>query len=165
MPAILHIAIGSNRWHGRHGAPPGVVAAAIVALGATGRVIARSRVRTTRPLGPSSRAFANAVVAVAIDLPLVEVMARLKAIERDFGRRRGRRWAARVLDLDIVAAGAATARGRTLTVPHAALAVRRFVLDPLAEIAPGWRHPLLHLTARQLRARERRPKSQTAGSP
>ena len=165
MAAIIHIALGGNRWHGTHGSPEAVVAAAVEAVAGVGRVVARSAIRATKPLGPSKRRFANAVVAVESDLPLPEVLRRLKAIEREFGRRPGRRWAARVLDLDIIAAGSAVLRGGRvgLTVPHRALADRRFVLDPLAEIAPGWRHPVLHLTARQLRARLYRPKPRLAG--
>ena len=171
MPATILIALGSNRRHGRHGTPTGVVRAAVAALTDAGLpVAARSAIRTSRPLGPSKRAFANAVVAIETGLALPGLLALLQAIERDFGRRRGRRWAERVLDLDIVAAGSFATPGwrqarRGLIVPHRGLAVRRFVLDPLVELAPGWRHPVLHLTARQLRARHRRPKPHTAGSP
>jgi 2-amino-4-hydroxy-6-hydroxymethyldihydropteridine diphosphokinase len=171
MPAIIHIALGSNRRHGRHGSPQGVIAAAIVALAAAGlTVVARSAVRTTKPLGPSKRAFANAMIAVETSTTVAGLLAVLKTIERDFGRRRGRRWAERVLDLDIAAAGALVThdwrRARQgLIIPHRSLAARDFVLDPLVDIAPGWRHPVLHLSARQLRVRQRRPKPQPAGSP
>ena len=164
MPPLIHIAIGSNRRHGRHGAPAAVVAAAIVALDAAGLpVVAQSAIRATAPLGPRQRQFANAVVAVATGVALDIVLARLQAIERAFGRRPGRRWGPRVLDLDIVAAEAvATPLWRTarsgLIVPHRGVAKRAFVLDPLVEIAGGWRHPVLHLTARQLRERLRRPR-------
>jgi len=171
MPATILIAIGSNRRHGRHGDPRSIVAAAIVALQAAGLVIAaRSTIRTTEPLGPSRRAFANAMVAVDASIDPTPLLALLQRIERQFGRQPGQRWAARVLDLDIIAAGDTATRGwrrarRGLIVPHRAVADRGFVLDPLVEIAGGWRHPVLHLTARQLRARQRRPKPQTAGSP
>lgn len=170
MPAIIHIALGSNRRHGRHGAPAAVVVAAVAALDAAGLTVgARSAIRATAPLGPRQRRFANAVVAVATDLPLATVLAVLQRIEHDFGRRPGRRWGPRVLDLDIVAAGgAATPHWRTaragLIVPHRGVASRAFVLDPLVELAGGWRHPVLHLTARQLRARLRRPRP-SPGSP
>ncbi len=119
--------------------------------------MAQSSIRATEPLGPGGRRFANAAVVVRTALPLAEVLARLKAIERAFGRRRGRRWGDRVLDLDILAAGDAVADGKGLTVPHPGIAQRRFVLDPLVEIAPDWRHPVLHATVRQLRARAMRP--------
>ena len=165
-PPVL-IAIGSNRPHHRHGAPARVVAAAVAALAAAGLGIAAvSRTYATAPVGPSQRRYANAAVAVTGTPPLPELLRLLKRIEAEFGRRRGRRWAARVLDLDIIAVGPAVlpsrlrwrAAVRGLAVPHRALAGRRFVLDPLADIAPAWRHPVLGATVRQLRARVRRPK-------
>ena len=174
MSATILIAIGSNRRHGRHGPPARVVAAAMVALDAAGlAVVRRSRVRATAPLGPGGRSYANAAVAVTSVLPLPVVLAVLQSIERDFGRRGSRRWGARVLDLDILAAGAAVlpsalrwrAARAGLIVPHRALAARRFVLDPLVEIAPGWRHPVLHRTARQLHARATRRKATLQRSP
>ena len=172
MPAIIHLALGSNRRHGRFGAPAGVVAAAITALATAGLpIVARSTIIATTPVGPSSRRYANAVVAVASDAPLPAILATLQAIERDFGRRRARRWGARVVDLDIVAAGRTVTprnwRGARhgLIVPHRGLADRDFVLAPLVEIAAGWRHPVLHLSARQLRARLRRPKPTVAPGP
>ena len=171
MTAIIHIALGSNRRHGRFGSPAAVVAAATAALAAAGLpVVARSAIRPTAPLGPRQRNFANAVVAVATDLSLDAVLTRLQAIEHAFGRRRGRRWGPRILDLDIVAAGVTvTPRWRTaragLIVPHPGLAVRDFVLTPLVEIAGDWRHPVLHLTARQLHARLRRPRRVAATDP
>jgi 2-amino-4-hydroxy-6-hydroxymethyldihydropteridine diphosphokinase len=158
--ANILIAIGSNRRHGRYGAPAGVVAAAIAALAGQGlAVTAQSAIWDTAPLGPGGRRFANAAVAVASPLPLVAILARLKAIEAAFGRRGGRRWGDRVLDLDIIGAGDTVCRHRALQVPHPRLHWRRFVLDPLLEIAPDWRHPLLHATVRQLRCRAMRPKA------
>lgn len=173
MPATIHLALGSNRRHGRHGSPDAVIAAAIVALAAAGMtVIARSATRATPPLGPRQRRFANAAVTVTADLPLADVLKVVQQIEHAFGRRPGQRWGPRVLDLDIIAAGTAilpSAGWRTahaaLIVPHRGLAGRRFVLDPLVDIAPEWRHPVLHLTARQLRVRLRRPRRSVAGSP
>ena len=168
MAANLLIALGSNKRHGRHGAPAGVVTAAMAALEAAGfPIVEASRIRATAPLGPGGRSYANAVVAASCDLPLAEALRRLKAIEAVFGRRGGRRWGARVLDLDILGQGIAIAPSRLrwrrtscgLIVPHPGLANRRFVLDPLVEVAPGWRHPVLGATARQLRARLLRRKA------
>jgi 2-amino-4-hydroxy-6-hydroxymethyldihydropteridine diphosphokinase len=162
--ATIHIALGSNRSHARYGAPPAVVRAAMAAIAADGLpVVAASTIRATPPLGPRQRRFANAVITVSTDLSPYEVLSRLQAIERAFGRRRGRRWGPRVLDLDLIAAGATVVRDRDLTVPHAGLAYRDFVLAPLVEIDGGWRHPVLHLTARQLRARLLRPKRSAEG--
>ena len=171
MAAIVHIALGSNRRHGAFGSPKAVVAAAIAALGEIElTVVARSAIQATSPLGPRQRHFANAVVAVTTSLSPDAMLDELQAIERAFGRRPGRRWGPRVLDLDIIAAGqTVTLQWRTarsgLVVPHRDLAYRRFVLDPLVKLAGGWRHPVLHLTARQLHARLRRPKRSTAVDP
>ncbi len=165
MQTTILIALGSNRRHGRHGPPARVVAAAIEALAAAGLEVVRvSPILATAPLGPGSRHYANAVAAVASDLALPAVLALLQRIERHFGRRRGRRWGDRVLDLDILGAGAAVWRQGTLEVPHPRLAERRFVLDPLVTVAPGWRHPQLHLTVRQLRARALRPNAASVAS-
>lgn len=159
MQTIAIVALGSNRRHHRHGTPAGVVEAAIAALGAEMQVLRRSHIHATAPVGPSDRRFANAVVEVRTGLTPAELLARLKAIERAFGRRRGRRWAMRVLDLDIIAYGGAVlpsrlrwASARGLVIPHRAMHRRRFVLDPMVEVAPDWRHPVLGRTARQLRA-------------
>ncbi|MFZ4381720.1 MAG: 2-amino-4-hydroxy-6-hydroxymethyldihydropteridine diphosphokinase [Sandarakinorhabdus sp.] len=153
--AIVHVAIGSNRCHGRFGRPAGVVRAAIAALPG---VVAASPVIATAPLGPGTRRYANALVALDWPGTLPELLALLQGMERDFGRRRGQRWGDRVLDLDLVAAGNMVLRDRRLRVPHPELARRRFVLDPLVAVAPDWRDPVTQRTARQLRARLLRPK-------
>jgi len=136
-----------------------VVRAAIAEMAAQGLVVVKSsRMHPTPPLGPGGRRFANAAIAVRTALPLADVLALIKRIERDFGRRGGQRWGDRVLDLDIIGAGDAVVASAGLQVPHPRMAERRFVLDPLVEIAPDWRHPLLHATVRQLRSRAMRPK-------
>ena len=88
-----------------------------------------------------------------------DMLAAVKAIERDFGRRPGKRWGARVLDLDLVAWSGGRVRSRRLTIPHPQLASRDFVLGPLCTIAPEWRL-VGALTARHLAARlgKRRPR-------
>src|SRR5687767_311970 len=96
------IALGSNRRHGRHGAPAGVVGAAIAALADLGEVERASKIRATPAMGPAGRGFANAVALLSTSLDPDELLGTLKAIERDFGRRGGRRWGPRVLDLDII---------------------------------------------------------------
>lgn len=160
METTILIALGSNRRHGCHGRPEAVIVAAMAAIGAAGlRVTGESRIHATAPLGPGGRRFANAAMAVRSARPLLEVLRILKSIERDFGRRGGRRWGDRVLDLDIIGAEDVILRAGTLQIPHARMADRRFVLDPLVEIAPDWRHPLRHATVRQLRARAMRPKA------
>ena len=146
------IAIGSNR-PGRHGAPEREVTAAIAALG---RVTAASPILRTAPLGPSKRRFANAVAILETDEPPPVLLRRLKAIERGFGRRRGRVWGARVIDLDIVLWSGGSWGSPGLIVPHRHFRTRDFVLRPLAAVAPGWRDPVTGLSVRQLAARLRR---------
>ena len=152
------IALGSNRRHGRHGAPRGVIEAAIAALDKGKlRLVARSTIHLTAALGPAGRSFANAAAIVETKLDPPELLARVKRIERDFGRRAGRRWGPRVLDLDIVLWSSGgfprhpgfAPPGR-LRIPHRELARRRFVLAPLAEIAADWRDPVTRRTVRQL---------------
>ncbi|WP_375392622.1 2-amino-4-hydroxy-6-hydroxymethyldihydropteridine diphosphokinase [uncultured Sphingomonas sp.] len=152
--ALYAIALGSNR-RGRHGNPAAEVRAAAAALGG---LVALSPVVTSAPVGPSARRYANAAALIRTNEPPPVLLARLKAIERRFGRRRGRRWGARVIDLDITLWSGGRWRAATLVIPHRALAARVFVLGPLAAIAPGWREPATGLTVRQLLARLTRPR-------
>ncbi|WP_017667635.1 2-amino-4-hydroxy-6-hydroxymethyldihydropteridine diphosphokinase [Sandarakinorhabdus sp. AAP62] len=156
--AITLVALGSNRCHGRHGRPADVVRAALIELALLAPVAQASPILDTAPIGPGSRRYANAVAALDWPGSLPDLLRALKALERRFGRRAARRWGDRVLDLDILAAGATVVQVPGLNVPHPRLAQRRFVLDPLVTVAPGWRHPIHNLTARQLRARALRPK-------
>ena len=88
------------------------------------------------------------------DLAPRPLLAALKAIEHAFGRRgRGRRWGARVLDLDIVLWSGGSFAAPGLTIPHPLYRTRDFVLTPAATIAPEWRDPATGRTVRQLRAR------------
>lgn len=153
------IALGSNRRHGRHGAPAAILRAAIGELAEFGRVEARSKIRATPALGPAGRGFANAAAILASPLAPDALLAALKAIERRFGRRPGRRWGPRVLDLDILLWSDGPWSGPALTLPHPAFRDRGFVLDPLAQIAPRWRDPVTGATVRQLRHRQRRPRA------
>ncbi len=139
-PAHLYaIAIGSNRPHGRFGRPPRVVEAAITRLDQEFGLFDASPIILNAAHGDAGRDFANAVALVESGLDPPQMLRRLKSIERDFGRRRGRRWGPRVLDLDIVLWSGGNWRSRQLNVPHPQLASRSFVLQPLAAIAPGWR--------------------------
>lgn len=148
------LALGSNRRHHRHGAPAAVLRAALAALEEGGvRVITCSRIIRTPALGPAGRDFANAAALVSSPLDPPALLALVKGVERAFGRRRGRRWGARVLDIDLILWSGGAFRSRRLAIPHVALAERRFVLDPLVEVAGGWRLPGTALTPRHLRAR------------
>lgn len=151
---IYAIGIGSNR-RGGHGAPAAEVRAAIAAIGG---VVAVSPIIASAPLGPSIRRFANAAILIASEEPPPALLDRLKRIERAFGRRRGRRWGARVIDLDILLWSGGRWRERRLVVPHRELSQRAFVLGPLAHIAPGWRDPATGRTIRQLAHAVDRPR-------
>ena len=157
---LYAIAIGSNRRHGRFGRPSGVVTAAILRLDEAFGLFDASPILINPAHGGAGRDFANAVAMVESDASPPEVLKALKAIEVEFGRRRGRRWGERVLDLDIAAWSGGGWRSRRLTVPHARLEERDFVLGPLAAIAPSW--PLRgaltarHLAHRLARSRPRR---------
>ncbi|MBA3837305.1 MAG: 2-amino-4-hydroxy-6-hydroxymethyldihydropteridine diphosphokinase, partial [Zymomonas sp.] len=83
------------------------------------------------------------------------LLARLKAIERGLGRRRGQRWGARVIDIDIILWSGGAWASPDLTIPHPAFRLRGFVLRPLAQIAPRWRDPVSGRTIRQLVAIDR----------
>jgi len=154
---LYAIALGSNRRHGRFGAPRDVIAAAVVEIERRFDLFDVSPTILNAAVGGAGRDFANAVVLVASPLAPQDMLVELKAIERDFGRRRGRRWGARVLDLDIIAWSGGRWRGPGLTVPHPRLAQRDFVLGPLAKIAPHWRL-VGPLTAQHLNYRLARPR-------
>ena len=156
---LYAIAIGSNRPDGRHGRPPQVVEAAIARLDRDFGLFDASPILLNRAAGGAGRDFANAVALVESALQPPEMLRALKGLEREFGRRRGRRWGARVLDLDIVDWSGGKWKSRSLSVPHRSAAERAFVIEPLAAIAPHW--PLQgmmtarHFAHRLARARPR----------
>ncbi len=152
---LYAIAIGSNRRHVRHGPPTGVVAAAIAALDAEFGLFAASPIIINPAIGGAGREFANGVALVETGLAPEAMLATLKSIERGFGRRAGKRWGARVLDLDLIAWSGGRFTSRRLVIPHPRLASRDFVLGPLSAIAPGWRL-IGALTATHLAARLRK---------
>lgn len=90
---------------------------------------------------PHDPAFLNGVVIVRTDLDPHALMAALGRIEDAFGRERSVRNAPRTLDLDLIAYGRLSGDLQGLIVPHPRAAERRFVMGPIAEIAPSWVHP------------------------
>jgi 2-amino-4-hydroxy-6-hydroxymethyldihydropteridine diphosphokinase len=167
-----HVALGANLPL-EGAAPAETVAAAIAALeGLPARVIAASRVYAT-PCVPAGAGpdYANAVVRLATPLSARALMADLHALEARYERQRSARWGARTLDLDLLDHGGAVAPDRSvwafwaglpaeeqrirtpdrLILPHPRLQARAFVLVPLAEISPDWRHPVLGTRAADLR--------------
>ena len=157
-PTPVLIGLGRNRCHGRHGHPKHILPAAVKALKKGGLKIRRvAPIRETAPLGPSIRRYANSALLGKWQGSPQQLLALLKRTEADFGRRRGRRWGARVLDCALLAFGSTVVRKPGLTVPHPALHQRLFVLEPLLALWPDWRHPQRNLTVRHMAARLARP--------
>lgn len=136
-----------------------MLAAALERLGTEEvKVIEAAPVLLTDPVGPSLRRYVNsaAVIETALDPPAL--LALLKRIERQFGRRRGgQRWNSRVLDLDVILWSGGSFFGPGLVIPHPLFRTRAFVLAPTARIAPTWRDPVTGLTLRQLHSQLTRP--------
>ncbi|WP_293171225.1 2-amino-4-hydroxy-6-hydroxymethyldihydropteridine diphosphokinase [Oceanithermus sp.] len=144
------IALGSNL-----GDRAGFLLAGLARLGALegfapGRL---SPVYETEPVGPAEQGpYLNAVLEGESALEPRTLLAALLAIERELGRVRDRRWGPRTLDLDLLDYGGRVLRQPGLELPHPRLHERAFVLVPLADLQPGWRHPVLGRTARELLA-------------
>ena len=156
---LYAIGVGSNRGDRRHRRPPQVVESAIAMLDSRFVLFRASPILINPAAGGAGRDFANAVAIVESQHEPGDMLATLKAMEREYGRRPGRRWGPRVLDLDILAWSGGKYSSRGLDVPHPRLAERAFAIVPLAAIAPAWR---LHgaVTARHLAARLARRRRQ-----
>lgn len=153
MSSSYLIAAGSNRRHHAFGRPRDVVRTAMEELSALGTVTKRSDVISTEPIGPAQRRFANAACVLASEYDPESLLAGLKHMEREFGRREGQRWGDRVLDLDIVLWSSGVFASKSLTIPHPQFRSRDFVLGPANQIVPDWRDPVTGLRVRHLLAR------------
>ena len=91
---------------------------------------------------PADPAFVNAVAAVKTSLQPVELLILLHGVETDFGRLRSASNAPRTLDLDLLDYDGRVVTEPELTLPHPRMTTRGFVLVPLRDVAPGWRHPV-----------------------
>ena len=152
---MILVAIGSNLAAPGFASPQDTVESAVAELPATGiAVVARSPWYLSEPVPASDQPwFVNGVVAAATELPPEALLARLLALETRFGRERAARNAARSLDLDLLDYDGRRYAIATLVLPHPRLHERRFVLAPLCDVAPDWRHPKLGMTAAELLAR------------
>ena len=153
MP-LAYIALGSN-LRSVHGTRAQTLGAASDRLNRLGRVVAHSSLYETDPVGYRDQpAFLNAVVALGTGLEPLALLHALLAIERELGRDRSQGVVngPRALDLDLLLQGDTILTSDELTLPHPALAQRRFVLAPLAEIAPLLRHPQRNQTIAELLA-------------
>jgi 2-amino-4-hydroxy-6-hydroxymethyldihydropteridine diphosphokinase len=149
-----YIALGSN-LNSEHGNRAQTLCAASDRLGRLGRLAARSSLYETEPVGYRDQpAFLNAVVALRTQWEPLPLLRALLAIERELGRDRSQSVpnGPRTLDLDLLVLGDCIVAGEELSLPHPSLAHRRFVLAPLAEIAPDLRLPHGKQTVSQLLA-------------
>lgn len=155
MTSTYLVALGSNRRHYRFGDPRAVVRAAMEECAALGTVSERSTIMDSAPMGAAQRRFANAALVIESDYDPPALLAGLKRMEREFGRRSGRVWGDRVLDLDIILWSEGVHLSPGLTIPHPEYRGRRFVLDPALQIAPNWRDPVTRLSVSHLVSRLR----------
>jgi len=147
-----YIGLGANLPFEGMSAPV-VLAQALSAIQRAGFTpLAISNVWQTAAWPPSDQPdFYNAVAAVETgDVSPQALFETLRAIELRFGRERRERWAARTLDLDIIAMDGVMGEFDEVTVPHPRMQERAFVLAPLAEVAPDWRHPVSELSLTDL---------------
>jgi 2-amino-4-hydroxy-6-hydroxymethyldihydropteridine diphosphokinase len=149
---VILIGIGSNLAAPGFGSPQDTAEAALAQLPTIGVAVVRcSRWYLSEPVPPSDQPwYVNAVAVVETPLAPMALLAALIALEALFGRRRSVPNAARTLDLDLLDYDDRQTQTQRLTLPHQRLHERRFVLAPLAEVAPHWRHPRLAMTASEL---------------
>lgn len=154
MSPLAAIALGAN-LPSPAGTPEQTLAAAIDDLAAAGIILARSSLYRTEPVGIANQPpFVNAAVTLTTDLDAEVLLDFLLAVERRYGRDRasGAPNGPRTLDLDLLLLEDRVVNSPRLTLPHPALASRRFVLGPLCEIAPNLRHPILGKSMAELLA-------------
>jgi len=148
MPRV-HIGFGANL-----GDPRTTLQRAIAALSAEAiAYVRRAPLYRTAPMGPPGQPdYLNTVIEVDTALAPLELLDALKRIEGALGRLPSERWAARAIDLDLLLYGEQIVDHERLTVPHAGLAQRRFVLAPLARLVPSLRVPGIGRTVAELLA-------------
>ena len=130
------------------------IANAITALGQIGKVVTVSPIYTSEPWGfESENGFYNIALILETTLSPLDLLYATQQIERDLGRtaKTTTTYTDRIIDIDIIDYNNQTIDTQTLTLPHKLMHKRNFVLYPLADIAPDWQHPILKLTATELK--------------
>lgn len=145
---VVYIGLGSNVGERRETLRRALAELDAHARLAVGRVSAF--IETAPVGGPPQGPFINAAAELRTDLSPGELLRVLQGVEDRFGRRRTVRWGPRTLDFDVLLYGRHVVRTPELTIPHPLMPERRFVLEPLAEIAPDAVHPVLKLTVGEL---------------
>ena len=150
-PHVYVVALGTNTHRGPVCHRDAAWSAALSKLAAAGcRIMRTSPTIVTPPIGPARRKFLNAAAVIVTPLEPAVLLVLLKSIEQALGRRRGRRWGDRAIDLDIILWSGGSLSTRTLRIPHTAWQQRRFVADPVAAIAPDWRVPQATMRVRHV---------------
>jgi 2-amino-4-hydroxy-6-hydroxymethyldihydropteridine diphosphokinase len=152
-PQPAYIALGSNLHN-----PLAQLRQAASSLAGLGTVLARSSLYLTTPVGgPAGQGdYLNAVIALAPRATFADprrLLRALLALEERQGRQRRLRWEARTLDLDLLAFADVVLDQPELSLPHPRMMARAFVLAPLVEVAPHWRHPVIGVSAAEALAR------------
>ena len=147
MHKIAYLSLGSNL-----GDRAGNLRSAIERLGALGKVVALSSLYETEPVEVTEQPwFLNCAVKLDTEKMPRQLLAGLLAIEQQMGRHRAQAKGPRTIDIDIVLFGNSILATTDLIIPHPSMQKRRFVLEPLTEIAPDVRHPALERTIKELR--------------
>ena len=147
MPKQVYLSLGSNV-----GDRAANLNTAIKHMDGLGKVVAVSSFYETEPVGLTSQPwFLNCAIQLKTEKMPRQLLRGVLAIELKMGRRRLQKKGPRNIDIDILLFGNSIVEAAGLTIPHPAMHERRFVLEPLAEIAPEARHPIFKKTVRELR--------------
>ncbi len=146
MEKAVYLSLGSNVGERERN-----LRTAIARLAELGQVVSVSSFYETEPVDYAAQPwFLNCVVALRTELMPRLFLSKIQSIEQQMGRRRIQAKGPRNIDIDILLFGNSVVSTPELVVPHPAMQERRFVLEPLVEIAPDVRHPVLKKTAREL---------------